>query len=155
MALRASRPKHASFSASSHTVRHASGTSTGAHAPVAFSAEPMRRFHPPLKLTSAHDRMRTQLRTVHGAHTTSARAVAASAAFARARAAAPGGTHKNPRHGASTSDCGRTSVAMPMTSPAPTSPARERSDAAHAPIARRAAVTPSVMRAGVYITSAG
>src|SRR5260221_731071 len=151
----ASRAKHASFSASSQTVRHASGTSTGAHAPVALSPAPMRRFHPPLKLTRAHACMRAQFRIVHGAHTASAMAVAMAAARARAQPKGFPPTPIHPKHTARTRDCGRTSVASPRTTPTRMTPARDRSAAIHAATATSAAVTPSVMRAGVYMTRPG
>src|SRR5438552_18970595 len=86
--------KHTSLSASSMPVLHSGGRSThgclstsehgGSHVPVVVSA-PTNRFHPALSLTSTHRFSRTQFRTVHGAHTSNAVAVARTAASTRAR----------------------------------------------------------------------
>ena len=87
----------------------------------------MRRFHPPLTLTSAHRCMRTQLRAVHGA-STSASAMAETAAARRApnRSGTPAGIASAPRTGARRIDCGRTSVATPIAAPSATSQGHER-----------------------------
>ena len=61
----------------------------------------------------------------------------------------------SPQQGAKSNDWGRTNVATPMMSPEKMTPRRDRSDAIHAASVSRAAVTPSVISAGVYRTIPG
>src|SRR5215467_4782267 len=102
---------------------------------------------------------------VQGAQQATATSVSPAAARAPARQAedadgAP--TDSAPRSGARTMDCGRTSVATPIAMPAAArqahalAPTSVRAADASAPAtASNAAVTPSVISAGVYARSGG
>ncbi|HLK36315.1 MAG TPA: hypothetical protein VKU41_06150 [Polyangiaceae bacterium] len=155
----ASSPKHLSFAASSQTVAHAGGTVSACQPPVVVIA-PMSKFHPPFTLTSAHRCMRTQLRSVQGLMQASASAVTPAARKSRGASPPPPAMAKNPKTGASSNDCGRTSIAQAITEPAAVSQGHAtravRARAARAAAATsREAVTPSVITAAVYGSSAG
>src|ERR1019366_8330436 len=152
----------------SQTLAHSAGTGIGCQAPVVVVA-PMRRFQPPLTLTSAHRFMRSQFRTVHGTTHATAIAVTATTAPSRWRQAAWPETANAPSTGASARHWGRTRVAIPTARPAParwTSRRLLASSSGSAPWGRavatrdaamtsKAAVAPSVIKAAVYGTSAG
>src|SRR5271166_2920507 len=99
----AARLKQRSFSASSQTVPHSGGTETGCQPPLVVVA-PMSKFHPSLRLTTAHRLIRIQLRAVHGARHARAMSDTTVARTALRRRVAPPPRLSPPKIGASTSD---------------------------------------------------
>lgn len=145
MRWRAAAPKQRSLAASSHTSRHSSGTVNASHAPLSVLA-PINKFQPPFTLTSAHCCIRTQLRAVHGAHTTSGIATSA-AAHQRGASRHHSAPHASPA--ATTIDCGRTNVATPSSSPATSTRRQPVPRSAAIASTHRSPVTASVINAGV------
>ncbi len=107
----------------------------------------MSKFQPPFTLTSAQRCMRSQLRSVQGAHTRNG----TTASTAAARRARPRSSKKPASPSDTRIDCGRTKVATPKIRPASSAPRavpriRHR---ANVPSTSRFAVTASVISAGV------